>query len=109
MRIRSNMFVLASALALVLSTAYAREPVQLVRPPSGVVGVEAARGNGRGDVARWAEDDERRGRFVRGPLHERATELRVGAHGGDDGRIEIGHGTGGARKGRRAPLKGGRA
>ncbi|NUS59697.1 MAG: hypothetical protein HOQ01_01990, partial [Lysobacter sp.] len=42
MRIRSNMFVLASALALVLSTAYAREPVQLVRPPSGVVGVEAA-------------------------------------------------------------------
>lgn len=59
MRIRSNMFVLASALALVLSTAYAREPVQLVRPPSGVVGVEAAQLDPQFWVSKLGADADR--------------------------------------------------
>ena len=42
MRIRSNVWFLAPAVALALSTAFAREPTQLVRPPHGVVGVQDA-------------------------------------------------------------------
>jgi cell wall-associated NlpC family hydrolase len=59
MRIRSNVWWLAPVIALALGSAFAREPVELKRPPSGVVGVEDAQLDPKFWIERLGVDADR--------------------------------------------------